>query len=107
MPVPLVRRRPRPRLPDRAAPDAPEAPPLARGAGWVGCGTSMTIATPDGSRAPVIRLSSSSLDLTRVVRGAMPASAISRVISRFSSGSTRVTTLPDSPARAVRPPRWR
>ncbi len=67
----------------------------------------MTTAMPDGSRAPVIRDSSASLEVTRVVRGAMPASCISRVISRFSSGRTSVTTLPDSPARAVRPPRWR
>lgn len=88
-------------------PPAAAPPERVRCLGGVGCGTSMTTATPDGSRAPVIRVSSSSLDLIRVVFGAMPASAISRVISRFSSGSTRVTTLPDSPARAVRPPRCR
>lgn len=67
----------------------------------------MTTGTPEGSRAPVIRTSSSSEELIRAVRGLISASDISRVMSRFSSGSTSVTTLPDSPARAVRPPRWR
>ncbi len=90
-------------------PPEPAAPPdrVRCFGGVAGCGTSITTATPEGSRAPVSRLSSSSPEVMRVVRGAMPASCISRVISRFSSGSTSVTTLPDSPARAVRPPRWR
>ncbi|GAA1309996.1 hypothetical protein GCM10009647_032690 [Streptomyces sanglieri] len=63
--------------------------------------------TPEGFRAPVIRLSSASPERTWAIFGVIPASAISRVISRRCPGSTRVTTLPDSPARAVRPPRCR
>jgi hypothetical protein len=67
----------------------------------------MVTATPDGSRAPVMVASSVSLDVTRAVLGRMPASDMSRVMSRFCSGRTSVTTLPEPPARAVRPPRWR
>ncbi|GGY80141.1 hypothetical protein GCM10010343_00780 [Streptomyces avidinii] len=82
-------------------------PEPERGLGAVGCGTSSTTGMPEGSLAPVSRASSSSEDLICAVRGEIPASDIRRVMSRFWSGSTRVTTLPDSPARAVRPPRCR
>ncbi|OAR25332.1 hypothetical protein A8W25_06780 [Streptomyces sp. ERV7] len=96
--------------PDDVRP-APEREPRLRGRlppdGCAGAGTSITTGTPDGSRAPVTRTSSSSLDFTAAVRGRIPAKVIRRVISRFCSGRTSVTTLPDSPARAVRPPRWR
>jgi hypothetical protein len=53
--------------------------------------------------APVIRLSSASPERTLVMVGPTPTPAITRLISRRRPASTNVTTLPDSPARAVRP----
>ncbi len=70
-------------------------------------GAVMVTGIPEGAWAPVIRLSASSPERTWVVCGTMPAAAMRRVMSRRWWGVTRVTTLPDSPARAVRPPRWR
>ena len=62
---------------------------------------------PEGVRAPVMRVSSLSSGRTAVVFGTISASAIRRVMSRRWSGVTRVTTVPEAPARAVRPPRCR
>ena len=70
-------------------------------------GAVMTTGMPEGAWAPVIRLSSASPERTWVTCGVIPACAIRRVISRRWLGRTRVTTRPDSPARAVRPPRCR
>ncbi|MBJ7005168.1 hypothetical protein JG491_34815 [Streptomyces sp. CRPSP2-6A1] len=53
----------------------------------------------------MIRLSPASPERTSVTVGSMPAPAIMRLVSRRCPASTSVTTLPDSPARAVRPAR--
>jgi hypothetical protein len=81
------------------------AAPLSRRPPEAGAG--MMTGMPEGGRAPVMRLSSASPDRTRAECGVMSAVAIIRSISRRCLGSTRVTTVPDSPARAVRPPRCR
>lgn len=71
-----------------------------------GAGAVIVTGTPEGG-APVIRLSAASQERTSMVRGTMPAAAMRRVILRRWPLAPRVTMLPDSPARAVRPPRYR
>lgn len=93
--------------PDPDAPDAPDDDRPERGPACAGTGAATTTGTPEGSWAPVMRCSSLSPARTGVIRGVIPAAAISRLTSRRCPGVTRVTTLPDSPARAVRPPRCR
>src|SRR5690606_23560144 len=60
---------------------------------------------PEGVLAPVMRLSSASPERTLVTPASMPASAMTRAASRRPPAGTSVTTVPDSPARAVRPAR--
>jgi MFS family permease len=105
----------------RASPDFRDLPPVAREASllvpsprkgalvFLGRGTAgpRSSGVPEGALAPVIRLSSASPERTLVTVGSMPASAITRLVSRRWPDSTKVTTFPDSPARAVRPARCR
>ncbi len=98
------------RLPERrrGEPFFPALPPSAAAwTGAAGAGTATVTGTPLGVRAPVIRVSSTSPGRIFVVVGRIPATVSSRLTSRRWSGRTSVTTVPDSPARAVRPPRCR
>ena len=47
------------------------------------------------------------LGATRVVVGLMPACLVSARTERRCLSVINVTTVPDAPARAVRPERWR
>ncbi len=102
------RRRGAPALAPPRPPDVESAEPAvpAAAAAWA-TGTARVTGTPLGVRAPVIRARSASPGRILVTVGRMPATVISRLTSRRCSGSTKVTTVPDSPARAVRPPRCR
>jgi hypothetical protein len=98
--------------PRRACVEPPRrAWPATRALRACGCGAAAgwvtTTGTPEGVRAPVMRTSSASPGRTFTVSGAIPAVTIIRDISRRWLGVTRVTTVPDSPALAVRPPRCR
>src|SRR5690606_14020960 len=77
------------------------------GAGEAAPAAGLRTGTREGVRPPVSRASSASSGRTCVILASMRAWSIIRDISRFWWGSTRVTTLPDSPALAVRPPRCR
>ena len=62
---------------------------------------------PEGSCAPVIRIRSVLSEVTETDFGVTPAREVSPETDFCCFDVVRVTTAPDSPARAVRPERWR
>src|SRR5699024_10534278 len=70
-------------------------------------GAGIVTGLPEGSRAPVTRLSSSPSERTLLVFAVIPAVVRRRDIARRWRGRIRLTTLPWAPALAVRPPRCR
>ena len=66
-----------------------------------------TYGIPEGSWAPVIRINSVLNEVTDTDSGVTPAREVSPETDFCCFDVVRVTTAPDSPARAVRPERWR
>ena len=66
-----------------------------------------TYGIPEGSCAPVIRIKSVLSEVTEMDLGVTPARDVSPETDFCCFEVVSVTTAPDSPARAVRPERWR
>ena len=97
---------PRAYSPDRSRSSAWSVPAVSRRRQSIDCGRT-AMARPYAAGAPASVSSSGPLEVTLVRAAATPALATNEKVPARCLGRTRVRTVPDSPARAVRPARCR